>query len=67
LDLASTRTARQLTLIRELSRLMGDANIRFWLRGGWALDFLLGASRADTTTSIYSCGLRTRTKLRTCS
>ena len=35
-------TERQFSLIRELARLLGDAHIRFWLRGGWALDFHAG-------------------------
>ena len=35
-------TERQFSLIRELARLLGDAHIRFWLRGGWALDFHSG-------------------------
>jgi len=32
----------QLELLRELEDVFGRARIRFWLRGGWALDFLLG-------------------------
>jgi hypothetical protein len=30
---------RQLELLRELSTTLGRERIRFWLRGGWALDF----------------------------
>lgn len=33
---------RQLGLLAELSKVLGEARIRFWLRGGWALDFHLG-------------------------
>jgi hypothetical protein len=33
---------RQLELLRELSTTLGRERIRFWLRGGWALDFHLG-------------------------
>ncbi len=32
----------QLSLLRELDRILRRAHIRYWLRGGWALDFLLG-------------------------
>jgi hypothetical protein len=32
----------QLELLRELEDVLGRARMRFWLRGGWALDFLLG-------------------------
>jgi len=32
----------QLELLRELEDVLGRARIRFWLRGGWGLDFLLG-------------------------
>jgi hypothetical protein len=37
-----TATETQFSLIRELARLLGEAHIRFWLRGGWALDFHAG-------------------------
>lgn len=33
---------RQLSLLRELDGILSSARIRYWLRGGWALDFLLG-------------------------
>jgi hypothetical protein len=32
----------QLRLIRELVEVLGAAEVEFWLRGGWALDFHLG-------------------------
>jgi hypothetical protein len=35
------RTERQLKLIEEFAALAADAEIECWLRGGWALDFLL--------------------------
>lgn len=35
-------TETQLSLIRELADLLGKAHLRFWLRGGWALDFHAG-------------------------
>jgi hypothetical protein len=35
-------TETQFSLIRELARLLGEAHVRFWLRGGWALDFHAG-------------------------
>jgi hypothetical protein len=37
---AATQT--QFSLIRELAGLLGEAHVRFWLRGGWALDFHAG-------------------------
>jgi hypothetical protein len=36
------REQRQLALIDEFVRLANDAGVEYWLRGGWALDFLLG-------------------------
>jgi len=36
-------SARQLHLLGELAELLGGRDVPFWLRGGWALDFLLGA------------------------
>ncbi len=39
---ADTGNEAQLRVIREIAELFGAAHIRFWLRGGWALDFLLG-------------------------
>jgi hypothetical protein len=36
------REQRQLALIGEVVRLAGEADVDCWLRGGWALDFLLG-------------------------
>ena len=38
---ADTRT--QFKLISEIARLCKSARMRFWLRGGWALDFLIGS------------------------
>jgi hypothetical protein len=32
----------QLTVLRELNTVLSALHIRFWLRGGWAVDFLLG-------------------------
>jgi hypothetical protein len=39
---AEERTQRQLELIEEFATVAADAGIEHWLRGGWALDFLLG-------------------------
>lgn len=33
---------RQLALLREVDAFLREARIRYWLRGGWALDFILG-------------------------
>jgi hypothetical protein len=38
---------RQLRLLAEIVRTLDEAGIAFWLRGGWALDFLLGRIRHD--------------------
>ena len=35
-------TQTQLVLLNELTALLDDAHVRFWLRGGWALDFHAG-------------------------
>jgi hypothetical protein len=35
-------TQTQFSLIRELAGLLSEAHVRFWLRGGWALDFHAG-------------------------
>lgn len=40
--MAEKRTQRQLDLIEEFVALAAGAGIECWLRGGWALDFLLG-------------------------
>lgn len=37
-----TANADQFRIIAELARELGRERMRFWLRGGWALDFLLG-------------------------
>ena len=39
---ADDATATQLALVGEIAAILGEACIRFWLRGGWALDFHLG-------------------------
>ncbi|MDP9238328.1 MAG: hypothetical protein M3P30_13215 [Chloroflexota bacterium] len=36
------KTRLQLDLLREVGDLFRGARIRYWLRGGWALDFILG-------------------------
>jgi hypothetical protein len=35
-------TEAQLTILRTLAERFATARMRFWLRGGWAVDFLLG-------------------------
>lgn len=32
----------QFELLREIDTLLTEANIPYWLRGGWAIDFMLG-------------------------
>ena len=36
------KATTQLRLIAEIEGVLRSARIRFWLRGGWALDFLIG-------------------------
>jgi len=38
---------RQFRLLAEIARTLDEAGIAFWLRGGWALDFLVGRIRHD--------------------
>jgi hypothetical protein len=40
-------SARELAVLGELWALLGRTRIRFWLRGGWALDFHLGRLTRD--------------------
>jgi GNAT superfamily N-acetyltransferase len=40
--MAEEREQRQLKLIEEFAALAAGARVECWLRGGWALDFLLG-------------------------
>jgi len=40
--MAERRDAHQLELIKEFASLAAGAGVECWLRGGWALDFLLG-------------------------
>ena len=40
-------TRLQFRLLSEIVDAFGRAGIDFWLRGGWALDFLLGELRSD--------------------
>jgi len=39
--------ARQLRLLEEIADALGAREIPFWLRGGWALEFLLGRVTRD--------------------
>ncbi|MDX5475667.1 MAG: hypothetical protein LPK00_09055 [Bacillaceae bacterium] len=38
----NTQTISQLKVLSEISALSDELDITFWLRGGWAIDFLLG-------------------------
>lgn len=40
--MAGEREQRQLDLMKEFTALASGAGVECWLRGGWALDFLLG-------------------------
>jgi len=37
-----TQTKNQLKILNEISELFESLNVEFWLRGGWAIDFILG-------------------------
>jgi hypothetical protein len=53
-----------LEFLRELEDVLGRARIRFWLRGGWALDFLLGRiTRAHADIDVVTW-LRHKRRLR---
>ena len=56
--------AVQLTLIREIGRLLDQARIRFWLRGGWALDFHLGRITRQHADIDLVTWLRHRERIR---
>jgi hypothetical protein len=43
------RTARQLAIIAEVIGIAGAAEVKIWLRGGWAMDFYLGHITRDHT------------------
>jgi hypothetical protein len=62
-ELSSDNEA-QLELLRELEDVLGRARMRFWLRGGWALDFLLGRiTRAHADIDVVTW-LRHKRRLR---
>jgi len=49
-----SREARQLELIHEFTRLAAETGNDCWLRGGWALDFLLGrVTRAHEDIDLF--------------
>ncbi len=41
------RNDRQIALLREIDVFLREARIRYWLRGGWALDFITGEVTRD--------------------
>ena len=59
-------TLMQFDLICELDLLLGKAQIDYWLRGGWALDFLQGEitrSHSDIDLAVWK---RDASRLRVC-
>ena len=54
----------QLDLIAEITRLLDQAAIRFWLRGGWALDFHLGRVTREHADIDLVTWLRHRERIR---
>ncbi len=57
-------TRVQLALLRELAQLLGGARVRFWLRGGWALDFHAGQITRDHSDSDLVARFRQRSRIR---
>ena len=54
----TNNTHVQLTLLKEISVTLGQANLPFWLRGGWAIDFLGGhitRSHSDIDLVAWKC------------
>ncbi len=50
------RARRQLDILRQIDFILSQQHVRFWLRGGWALDFLLGRitrSHADLDLVVW--------------
>ena len=54
----------QLTLIEEIGTLLEQSRIRFWLRGGWALDFHLGRLTRQHADIDLVTWLRHRERIR---
>lgn len=54
----------QLALIEEIAFVLGRARIRFWLRGGWALDFHLGRVTREHADVDLVTWLRHRERVR---
>ncbi len=54
----------QLELIDEMARLFDRAAIRFWLRGGWAIDFHLGRTTREHADIDLVTWLRHRERIR---
>jgi hypothetical protein len=57
-------TRAQLRLISEIAGLLRQAHIRFWLRGGWALDFLIGRVTRDHGDIDLVARFRQRSRIR---
>ena len=57
------RNKRQLDLLREIAQVLRVEGIAFWLRGGWALDFLRGRTdRPHADLDLVVC-LRRRDRV----
>ena len=57
-------TRIQLALLRELGQLLDAAHIRFWLRGGWALDFHVGQITREHSDIDLVARYRQRSRIR---
>ena len=59
-------TVTQFDLIRDLDLLLGKAQIDYWLRGGWALDFLQGEITRSHSDIDLAAWKRDAGRLRAC-
>ncbi|MES4792180.1 MAG: hypothetical protein C4321_03665 [Chloroflexota bacterium] len=57
-------TATQPGLLREITTILRSARIRCWLRGGWALDFLVGEVTTPHEDIDLVTGRRHATRVR---
>ncbi len=51
-------TMRQFEILTQIDALLRPVGINFWLRGGWAIDFLLGyltRSHSDIDIVVWNC------------
>ncbi|MGA3599369.1 nucleotidyltransferase domain-containing protein [Lysinibacillus agricola] len=58
-EIFDARTVSQLKVLSEISAITERLEIEFWLRGGWAIDFLLGKiTRSHEDIDLTSFSVR---------